>query len=85
MIDKIDAWQVFWSILSMVISYIAIMITLFRKEQKELRKACDMKVSVETCREIREKCSEDCAKSRLERARYTHTHGQLGNAGEVIK
>jgi hypothetical protein len=83
--EKIDAWQVFWSILIVLGSYISVMITLFRKELHELRKEIEEKTSILDCKVYRKECEEDCNRSRQERARFLHQHASKGQAGEVIK
>jgi len=85
MLDKVDAWQVFWSILIALVSYISIMITMFRKELKEVKKETSQRVLIVMCDKYRTECEEDCTKFRQERQKYIHTHGSLGTAGEVIK
>ena len=84
-IDKIDAWQVFWSILLVLISYISIMITLFRKDLQELKGEIDKRETIENCKDYRKQCEEDCVRSRAERAKYLHAHATIGTAGEVVK
>ena len=70
MLDKIDAWQVFWSILMMMMSYISIMITIFIKKLKELEAKIDTKVVINYCEKMREGCQRDCQKSREQRDKY---------------
>lgn len=70
MTDKIDAWQVFWSLLTMLVSYIAIMITLFRKEIKEVKTETEKRILVITCDRLREACQRECTKSREQRDKF---------------
>ena len=70
MIDKIDAWQVFWAILIMLGSYISIMITLFRNEQKEIKKDVALCVTIVACKDFRADCEKTCAKSRVDRDKF---------------
>ena len=70
MLDKIDAWQVFWSILIMLCSYIAIMITLFRTDIKEMKKDLLLRVTIPSCKEIRADCEKDCKESRDRRDEF---------------
>jgi hypothetical protein len=81
----IDAWQVFWSILMALVSYVAIMITFFMKRLGKIETKLDSKVNWEDCKDIRKDCQSDCEKSRADRDRAHHFHGQEGRAGEVIK
>jgi hypothetical protein len=83
--EKVDAWQVFWSILIVLGGYISVMITLFRKEVNKLREEIEEKVSTIDCKITRKECEEDCNRSRQERARFLHQHASQGQAGEVIK
>ena len=70
MIDKVDAWQVFWSILIALMSYIAIMITFFRKELKEVRAEAERRVLIIMCDKYRLECEKDCKESRDQRDKY---------------
>ena len=83
--DKIDAWQVVWSIVLIMLTYLSVTVTIFLRVLKDLKLEISKKESAENCEKYRRACEEDCNKSRLERARFTHTHGTLGSAGEVIK
>ena len=83
--DKVDAWQVFWTILIFLGTYISVMITIFRKNQKEIETKLDGKVATLDCKYYRDECEKDCERSRAERAKFIHQHGQEGRAGEVIK
>ena len=67
MIDKIDAWEVFWSILVALMSYISIMITFFRKELKEIKKDTQERVLIIMCDKYRKECESDCNQSRQQR------------------
>ena len=68
--EKIDAWQVFWSLLTILVSYIAIMITLFRRELREVKLDTDKRVLIISCDKYREGCQKDCAKSREQRDKF---------------
>ena len=85
MIDKIDAWQVFWSILLVLMTYISVMVTFFFKRLGMIEKQVDERVLIIMCDKYRKECEEDCEKSRAERSKFIHLHGSLGTAGEVIK
>jgi hypothetical protein len=70
MIDKIDAWQVFWSLLTALVSYIAFMITLFRKELKEVKTETNQRVLIVMCDKYRIDCEKECTKSREQRDKF---------------
>ena len=70
MFEKIDAWGIFGSFISMVISYVAIMVTFFRKELKEMRTEMNQKVEQKACDKMREDCKTGCKFSREQRDRY---------------
>ena len=85
MLDKIDAWQVFWSILMVLLTYISIMITFFFKKLGKIEKETDERVLIIMCDKYRKECEDDCIKSRQERASFLHKHAHSGTAGEVIR
>ena len=67
MIDKIDAWQVFYSLLLLLGGYISVMITLFRNDLKEIKNSINMKVDRADCKDFRDECEKDCNQSRISR------------------
>ena len=83
--EKVDAWNVFWTILTALISYVAVMATMIMRRLNQMDKRIDQKVGLTACKEHRDDCQDDCEKSRADRARFIHIHGSLGTAGEVIK
>ena len=85
MLEKIDAWEVFWSILVALMTYISIMITFFFKKLGTIEKRVDERVLIIMCDKYRKECEDDCIRSRQERASFLHKHAHSGQAGEVIK
>ena len=68
--EKIDAWSVFGSFISMVVSYVAIMVTFFRKELKEMRAEIAQKITQRECEKLRDECQKTCKYSREQRDKY---------------
>jgi hypothetical protein len=70
MIDKIDPWQVFWSILVLVFSYTGTVVTMLRRDYKKLKSKVEDRVLIAECEKIRIECEKTCEKSREQRDKF---------------
>ena len=68
--EKIDGWQVFWSILVALMSYVSVMITFFMKKLNTIADDVSKRQTVTTCEKYRDECERDCKESRQQRDRF---------------